>query len=480
MRRDHEGGAERLSVSLSEQARSAGDSAGASVPALLDRFGFRARQAVIVIMVLTALMFDGLHMQLLSFVAPVLLKQWALSKTQLGPAMAAALIGITVGASIGGWLGDRIGLKRTLVASVAFFGAFTLATAASWDLSSLIVLRFISGIGLGAATPTGIALAVEWLPSRLKARAVALLTVSAPLGGALGAITVAALLPRLGWRVTFGAVGTVTIVVALVLLIVLPEAWSYLMRKGKTAQASKTIAAVTGVSPAQFNLANAPQVDVRQRRRWRAAPVGYGRLFAGSGLAYFCASFISFAFIAWGPVILTAKGMTLTQALSALFWMNITGVVVTLCTPMLLARWSSLQVLRSANVAVFAVITALALLLAAKSGGIAPVGIVLAIQVGLALLGGSLGMAVTTLWTLMATTYPAQYRATGLGLGTMMGRAGCVTILLAGGALIGADIRLLSAFFASVFLAGLGSFVGAAIIGLDRPDRQSAEPAHPC
>ena len=108
-------------------------------------------QIAVVAFVGTVMIFDGLDIQLSALVAPVIMAEWALSKTDFASVLAAALIGMTVGTPIGGWLGDRLGRRWTLIASVAFFGAATMACSAADSLRMLVALRFIGGLGFGAA-----------------------------------------------------------------------------------------------------------------------------------------------------------------------------------------------------------------------------------------------------------------------------------------------------------------------------------------
>ncbi|WP_285296059.1 MFS transporter, partial [Klebsiella pneumoniae] len=69
----------------------------------------------------------------------------------LGPVMSAALVGLAVGALTAGPLADRIGRKKVLIMSIVVFGGFSLLTAFATSLNQLTLLRFLTGLGLGAA-----------------------------------------------------------------------------------------------------------------------------------------------------------------------------------------------------------------------------------------------------------------------------------------------------------------------------------------
>lgn len=89
----------------------------------------------------------------MGFIAPALAQDWGIDRSQLGPVMSAALGGMIFGALFSGPMADRFGRKIVLAISMLIFGGFTLACAYATDLDSLVVFRFLTGIGLGAAMP---------------------------------------------------------------------------------------------------------------------------------------------------------------------------------------------------------------------------------------------------------------------------------------------------------------------------------------
>ena len=86
---------------------------------MIDHHRLTTMQISVVALVLLTLVIDGLDVQVLSLVTPVIIDEWGTSRAAFGPALAAALAGMAVGSAAGGWLGDRIGRRKTLLASVA-------------------------------------------------------------------------------------------------------------------------------------------------------------------------------------------------------------------------------------------------------------------------------------------------------------------------------------------------------------------------
>lgn len=446
-------------LSENRPAQAVPGAGGSALAQAIEAMPLKPWQGIILGLVLGGLMIDGLATQLLSFVAPVLSQEWGVSKAQLGPALAAALIGMALGTSVGGWLGDRFGAKLMLVWSIALFGVATLITSFSWDLYSMILLRFIGGVGFGAASPNGVALVVDWLPSRVKTKAVMLLSISAPLGGAVGAAAVAGMLSTYGWRGCFVGTGILSLIAALVLFLLLPESVSFLARSGREAKAQGLLQRLLNLRLDAADLKSGSQTHGKQGKGW-AIPAGYERLAWGSGVAHYCLQFVTFAFVAWAPVFLTAKGFTLNQALGASFASNISAVVGALSSAFLLDRMGSRKLLTFGGAMILLSYLFVGCWLELMHGAPSQAS-VLAMQGAAAVIGLVTGITITAIWNVMAYSYPPEFRSSGLGFGMMFGRLGTMTILLGGGWLINVGDDSLAPFFALLLVIAIGAIVAS-------------------
>src|SRR5215475_3508720 len=172
---------------------------------------------------LAVLFMDGYDTQAIGYVAPALVQAWHLDRAALAPVFALGLFGMMLGGLFFGPLADRFGRKRFIVICTALFGVFSLLTAATETPRQLMVLRFLTGLGLGGAMPNAVALAVEYFPKRRRASAVTMVFVGFTIGAAIGGFAIAALLRTHGWPAAFIIGGIIPLVLIPLLWMLLPE-----------------------------------------------------------------------------------------------------------------------------------------------------------------------------------------------------------------------------------------------------------------
>src|SRR5580693_5218034 len=102
----------------------------------------------------------------ISTAAPLLKADLHISNTQLGVAFSAFAIPYAFFQLIGGWIGDRLGPRLTLVICCAIIGISTILTGAATGIASLFALRLALGFGEGAGFPTATRAMASWTPQR--------------------------------------------------------------------------------------------------------------------------------------------------------------------------------------------------------------------------------------------------------------------------------------------------------------------------
>jgi AAHS family 4-hydroxybenzoate transporter-like MFS transporter len=416
-------------------------------------------QISLVVAVLLVLVIDGLDLQLLGLVAPVIVAEWGLDNSQFGVALSAALVGMSVGTVVGGSLGDRLGRMPVLLGSTLLFGVATIISGMADNVPILTALRLLSGLGFGAAAPNGVALVSDWLPDRLRPQFTSLLSIGTPAGGMVGAVLVLNILPYTDWRVTFYVCGALTFLLATGIVLFVRESALYHLARGRADLAKASLEKYLKIA--------APDVVAKEAGQPSATRAIFGfldrpliRLNIGAGSGFFALSFVSYAFIAWTPLMLSSVGFAVDQAVIASFAFNLSAMGAALIGGLLMARFGTKNVLASAATALFGSLAMLGMLLASyhpQSGAELPIYVLVGAS------GGFAGMGMASLYTIMAIGYPSACRAGGLGFGLMLGRVGGILASFVGGYLIdiadGGLWPLILVLLACSLIAGLGNFI---------------------
>jgi AAHS family 4-hydroxybenzoate transporter-like MFS transporter len=396
------------------------------VGALLDAGRWSAYQKLLVAATALTIIFDGLDNQLLGAAVPAMMREWALPRPAFASVLAAALFGMVIGGFIGGYVGDRFGRRPALLGSVVAFGVLTILVSFAGDVTTLTILRFFAGLGLGGAMPNAAALASEYVPLRRRPFAVTLTIVCIPIGGTLAGFTGALVLPAYGWRALFLIGGSLPLVLAAVLWKLLPESPRYLAR-----QRSRWPELALLLKRLGHNLpADAAFVDSHERAVARASirslfAVEYRRDTLALCAAFFFCLLSVYTGTNWVPSLLTSAGFNVATANYGLMAFNLGGVVGAVLGAMSFTRLGS----RMTMLGMTAGAIAGSLLLAS-----APVGgqSTFAVLAMLAWTGGLINAVQTTMYALAAHVYPAGIRATGVGTALAFGRIGGVASSYAG------------------------------------------------
>src|SRR6478735_7331452 len=109
--------------------------------------------AIVVAMVAIALVLDGVDAQALGLAIPPLMREWGLTRADFSPIAAMSLLGMAIGATFGGVVGDRIGRRTALISILALFGLATGLATLTHTLGSFGALRAVAGLALGATLP---------------------------------------------------------------------------------------------------------------------------------------------------------------------------------------------------------------------------------------------------------------------------------------------------------------------------------------
>lgn len=185
-------------------------------------------------------LFDSMDTGLISFVLPILAKEWNLTPEQVGWIGSVGLIGMALGAVLAGTIADKFGRKNVFAATVILYSVSTGLCAISWSYESLLVFRFLVGFGLGGELPVAATLMSEYAPSQLRGRFIVLLESFWGLGWLVAALISYLLIPQFGWKIAF-IIGALPALYVFLIRLHMPESIRYLISKGKIDEARKII-----------------------------------------------------------------------------------------------------------------------------------------------------------------------------------------------------------------------------------------------
>jgi ACS family glucarate transporter-like MFS transporter len=162
----------------------------------------------------------GMSLAVLAFVdrtviaqaAPLISADLGFDKVMMGTVLSAFLLGYGLFEIPGAWYGDWVGARKGLMRIVLGWSAFTALTGAAWNFTSMVVIRFLFGIGEAGCFPIIAKSLATWLPRSERTRAQGLLWMAARWGGAFTPLLVVWVLQFVSWRVAFVLFGLLGIV----------------------------------------------------------------------------------------------------------------------------------------------------------------------------------------------------------------------------------------------------------------------------
>lgn len=408
-------------------------------------------QYTIFILCALAALMDGYDSVIIGITAPAIAQSLALDVKTFGPVFSAAQFGFMLGAFIAGPLADRMGRKSILIGSVALFGLFSLLTPVAGTYDHLLALRFITGLGLGGASATFVSICTEYSPVRIRATIISMLWALLPAGNVVGGLLSSVILPAHGWIPVYYIGGVFPLLIALVMLLIVPESVSYLVTRKARASRIATIVARLAPDVAQpagtqyaVNDAGPSSASVRHL-------FSEGRDFVTIlyWVSFFCCWLVLITVLAWTVPVLREANIPISMA-SLMISANSLGAVIG--APIIGRIMDSADPKLTVIVGLVLGAVATSLLgFSTESVNLLAVNFFVA---GFTVGGTSAGMV-----GLVATAYPTAIRSTGIGWAIGMARLGAVCGPVAAGMMLASGWGL-KFFFLTMgvitFMAALG------------------------
>jgi MFS transporter, AAHS family, 4-hydroxybenzoate transporter len=370
-------------------------------------------QIQVLVLCTLAQIFDGFDISSIGFAVPALIKAWHLPPPTFANTFVLSSVGIMIGALSSGPIGDRIGRRPVLIASLVVLTISSLACTQVGSVSDLVMLRLITGIGIGMLLPATVALTSDYLPERLRAGGVMIMFTGAPLGGFAGGMIVSQLLPIYGWPVIFLIGGVLPLLLIPAALIWMPESPRFLLAKGRLSESNARLIRRLGIDLATPR----HQVDVASGN-----PVaglfrdGLGTTTILIWIMFFCNLLSMYLIGYWMPTVLSLSGLTPADSVLASSVRDAGPLVSVFAIAPLSTRFGAPNVLR---VSLFLGIVFIGIVGLASLPWLALLTVIF--LVGCTTVGSQTGLNGMT-----GALYPARVRNTGMAWALGVGRLGAI------------------------------------------------------
>lgn len=408
----------------------------------------------IVALATVGLIFDGYDLVVYGTVVSTFLRDpsqiGAVTPSIAGALGSYALVGVLAGALLAGSVGDILGRRKVMLFAYAWFSIGMGITALTTSTTLFGLMRFVTGLGVGALVATTGALVAEYAPKGKKNLCNAIVYSGVPLGSLLAAGLAILLLPIIGWRGMF-LIGALPLITLLPLAYFkMPESVAWLASRGRLDEA-RAISLRTGVDvPSQEPAAAILTRPVAGDKAGFAGLFGSGYLVPTLVLGLMSATglLLVYSLNTWLPELMLRAGFDAKGSLSFLLVLNGGAVLGALLGSRVADRFGPKPVVAccfAIGAAAIALLT-LDLPLAVRLAAIAVVGL------------GTSGTQ-TLIYGFVANYYRTNVRGAGVAWCAGFGRLGGVGGPLLGGFLISGGFALNSIFYILAGLAVLGAIL---------------------
>jgi MFS transporter, putative metabolite:H+ symporter len=431
------------------------EAARINIPGRLERLPMTGYQKRLFAIVATAWLADQVDVALLVFLIGDLKDYFQLTPVQIGYLASMTFLGQLVGNLIIGSFSDMYGRRIAFQTTMIIWGLASFLAAGAWSVASLMLFRFLIGVGVGGEAPVAQAVLSEIIPANVRARYIAFMEGFWAVGFIISGTIAYFVLPLAGWRWVFVVVGLLSLVVFWVRQSLL-ESPRWLADHGRYNEAEAVMAQMeAGVEAAAKIKLPPPKSFLAETTLETRNPFAvllsryYLRANVMSFSVWFFALLGFYGLTSWLAIILGQHGFSVVKSIGFITLITFGGIPGFYTAAILLERIG-----RKATTALFLFLSAVMAYVYGHSST----------EMNLFISGFVMQFFMFGMWScLYAFTpelYPTRARSLAAGMASAFGRLGAISGPIVVGYIIGAIGD------AGVFTLGAASFAAAALIVL--------------
>lgn len=262
-------------------------------------------------------MFDAMDQGMVAGVMASIGKEWALTKGQVSLIGSAGMLGMGIGAALSGMAADKWGRRTVITWTLVIYGLASALSGFAVNYPMILILRFLTGFGLGGELPAASTYVSEYSPAKIRGRNVIFLESFWAWGWILASLIATLIIPAYSWRAAFW-IGALPALFAAFLRRALPESPRYLESVGKLKEADELVgkmeqqAGITGYMDSRSDVQTSQKnkrltfLDLWSKKYIRSTIVLW--------IIWFGINFGYYGFVIWTPTLLVDKGFILIKS----------------------------------------------------------------------------------------------------------------------------------------------------------------------
>lgn len=359
---------------------------------------------------------DGIDIMLVSFSSPEIITTWGLTKTQMGYIFSAALAGMTLGCFLLAPLADKMGRRKTFLVSLVLESIGMLGISVCDDYTLMLLLRFLTGLGVGGLLPTMAATVAEFSNAKYRDFNVGLIQAGWPVGAILTGFFCAWFIPIYGWNAAFLIAGLVSLLMLIMVYFFMTDSEEFLL-KHRPEDALQRINLLRG----KMNLI--PHALLPEKVENLNKPT-FKNLFSSefknttikAWVAVFFGFMTLYTLMSWVPTIAKDTGLSFEVAAFVGVALNVGAAIGSASIGGIGSRFGLRQTILS-----FMICAVIVMVLYSQLSLSTVIMFVLIFLIGIFVQGGFNGI-----WPLLTRVYPTEIRTTGTGFAVGIGRFGAI------------------------------------------------------